>query len=256
MTPRISVIIPVYNAASFVRDAVASVRAQTLHDWEIIFVDDGSTDDSPGVIAELAAASPCMKALHQPNAGPASARNYGLQHARGAYIAFLDADDLYPPDKFEMQAARLDADPTLDFTLGRIQYVWLPGGEPIRLRFKEPDHTVIHVHLGSGLFRRRVFEQVGVFDVTLRYGEDLDWMLRAYEADSRLIIVKAVTLHYRLHDANMTRGRTLQEINSFRALKKSLDRRRQSGMIKPLPKWSDFDEAQLDDSAMGSAGHE
>ncbi len=246
MTPKISIIMPVYNGETYLRDAVASIQNQTFTDWEIVFVDDSSTDNSAAIIDAFVSMLPNVRALMQTNAGPAAARNLGISAARAPYLAFLDADDLYPSNKLELQAARLDSDPSLEVVLGRIQYVSLPGAEPLNMRFSEPDNTLIHVHLGGGLFRRDVFEKIGLFDISMRYSEDLDWFLRAYEADTHLLILKAITLHYRLHDANMTHGRTLQEINTFRALKKSLDRRRQYGVIKPLPRWSDFDEAEIE----------
>ena len=253
MTPLVSVIVPVYNAQGYLRDAVASVQAQTLNDWEIVLVDDGSTDNSADVIAQIIRDVPNVRAFAKDNGGPAAARNYGLTQAHGHYISFLDADDLYPPYKLEQQAARLNQESSLALVLGRIQYVWLPGGEIINIRFKEADNTLTHVHLGSGLFRREVFDRIGNFDETMRYSEDFDWFLRAHEANTNLLIMKAVMLYYRLHDSNMTRGKNMQEINAFLALKKSLDRRRQSGTIKPLPRWMDFDEAAVARRAVGGS---
>ena len=247
----ISVILPVFNGEKYLHDAVESVRAQSYRHWELIFVDDGSTDGSPAIMDKVRVDHPRTRIIRQPNRGPAAARNRGLSIARGEWIAFLDADDLYPADKFIVQTARLHADPALQVVLGRIRYVQLEGGAAPDMRFTEPDHTLVLVHLGGALFRSEVFVRVGGFDEAMRYGEDLDWFLRAHEARVKMLVVKQTTLHYRLHDANMTRGRTQRELNTFRALKKSLDRRRASGDVRPLPRWSDFDEAAPERSAAG-----
>ncbi len=122
--PLVSVIIPAYNAAQFLREAVASVRAQGYSPIEIVIVDDGSTDNTAETIRSLGEG---IRYVRQANAGPAAARNRGLAEARGEWVAFLDGDDLWPADKLRVQAARLEADPSLDVVLGRVQYRHEPG---------------------------------------------------------------------------------------------------------------------------------
>jgi teichuronic acid biosynthesis glycosyltransferase TuaG len=100
--PPVSIITPVYNAARWLPATHESVRAQTLSDWEHIFVDDGSTDESASIIRSAAAADPRIRLLNTPcQGGPAAARNLALENARGRYVAFLDADDLWLPEKLE-----------------------------------------------------------------------------------------------------------------------------------------------------------
>ncbi len=109
-TPAISVIIPMWNAAAVIAEAVASARAQTRSDLEILVVDDRSTDESCAIVAKLAAADPRVRMLHNTGAkGPGPARNVGLSAARGRYIAFLDADDLWHPQKLSRQIAFMAA---------------------------------------------------------------------------------------------------------------------------------------------------
>jgi teichuronic acid biosynthesis glycosyltransferase TuaG len=104
MTPAVSVVTPVWNAAATLPATVASVRAQSLGDWEMILVDDGSTDGSLALARALAAADGRIRVLAQPaNLGPAAARNRGIRAATGRYIAFLDADDLWRPEKLVTQ---------------------------------------------------------------------------------------------------------------------------------------------------------
>src|SRR4051812_45190032 len=107
----VSTIIPVYNRASMLREAVASALAQTYRPIEIIVVDDGSTDDTPAVIAELAARHPDVRATRRANGGAGLARESGRQLARGEYIQHLDSDDLLLPRKFEVQVAALRSNP-------------------------------------------------------------------------------------------------------------------------------------------------
>ncbi|MCE8519053.1 glycosyltransferase family 2 protein [Ruegeria pomeroyi] len=105
-SPRVSVITPAYNAAAVLPRAVASVQAQSLRDWEMLVVDDGSTDDTLAIARALAAGDPRITVMAQArNGGPATARNRALAAARGRFIAFLDADDAWLPEKLERQLA-------------------------------------------------------------------------------------------------------------------------------------------------------
>jgi glycosyltransferase involved in cell wall biosynthesis len=240
--PCVSVIIPAYNAAQFLREAVASVRAQGYSPIEIVIVDDGSTDNTAETIPSLGEG---IRYVRQVNAGPAAARNHGLGEARGEWIAFLDADDLWPADKLTVQAARLEADLSLDVVLGRVQYLHDPGVEKTDIRYEGPDDTLVNVHLGSGLYRRTAFDRVGLFNPALRFSEDHDWFLRARELGVRITILRQVTLLYRLHGKNMTRTESVGDYNLLKVLKASLDRRRALGQghVCPVPRFADCDEA-------------
>ena len=240
--PLVSVIIPAYNAARFLPNAVASVRRQCYAPLEILIVDDGSEDDCARVAAELGEA---VRYVRQEQAGPAAARNRGLELAQGEFIGFLDADDEWPEQKLSLQMSRLLAEPELDLVLGRVRYVAMEGGQiPGYYRFEGPDHVLSNVHLGSGLYRRRVFRQVGNFDASLHYCEDVDWFLRARELRLCFRILQPVTLIYRLHGGNMTRHRERVDRFLTMALKRSIDRRRRMGVgaMAPLDRWSSYDE--------------
>ena len=102
----ISVIIPAYNAEAFIRTAIESVLAQTLPAYEILVVDDGSTDQTPLIVEEYGAA---IVLIHLENGGPARARNYGTELAKGEYVAFLDADDSWRADKLAMQVSAIES---------------------------------------------------------------------------------------------------------------------------------------------------
>lgn len=105
---KVTVIIPCYNQAAFLPEAVASLQAQTLGAWECLIVDDGSKDNTAEVAANIALLEPRVRLLQKPNGGSASARDLGLQQARGEYIQFLDADDTIAPDKLERQVALME----------------------------------------------------------------------------------------------------------------------------------------------------
>ena len=166
-----------YNGARHLREAVRSIERQGYEPLEIIVVDDGSTDETPRVIASL---GDRVHALRQDNAGPAAARNYGIADSHGELLAFCDADDTWPDGKLHLQVGRLQQDPELDVVLGRVHYVADEGEQMPNVHFEDPDaQTLTHVHLGSGVFTSRAFEAVGVFDGTLRFSEDVDWFFRA-----------------------------------------------------------------------------
>jgi len=237
----VSVIVPAYNAASFLPKAIASIDRQGYHPLEIIVVDDGSTDNTADVVRGLPSVA---HYFHQENKGPAAARNLALKHATGEFIAFLDSDDEWPAGKLELQLGRLRADPRLEVVLGRIQYISLPGALDLDLPFETEDRILTHVHLGSGVYRKSVFERVGLFEESLRFSEDVDWFMRAREEDISMVILGNVTLLYQLHAGNMTRDMTSKSWNMGIVIKRSLERRRSRGTGRPiqLKPWAFYDE--------------
>lgn len=242
MNPVVSVIIPVYNGERFLREAVQSVLDQQYEPVEIVIVDDGSTDGTEAVARSL---PETVRYLRQTNQGPAAARNRGIEHAQGSLIAFADADDLWPANKLALQLPYLLRDPKIEIVLGRIQQVrWSESGagQTLAEEFAEPAFSV---NLGSAIVRRSVFERVGLFAETMRYSEDVDWFMRAREAGSEIVTLDAITLLYRQHDENMTRGKSTSELNVLKALKRSLDRRRErSGVAAALPAFKTSAEEQ------------
>jgi glycosyltransferase involved in cell wall biosynthesis len=226
--PLVSVVIPVFNGEAFLREAVQSVLAQKYSPVEIIVVDDGSTDGTENVARSF---PETVRYMRQSNKGPAAARNRGIEHAQGSLIAFADADDLWPEGKLELQLPYLLPDPAIEIVMGRIQQVRLS---------KMVDEPTFSVNLGSAVIRKSVFERVGLFDETMRYSEDVDWFMRAREAGAAIVTIDAVTLLYRQHEQNMTRGKSTSELNVLKALKRSLDRRRErTGSAAALPSFKD-----------------
>ncbi|MEW6297494.1 MAG: glycosyltransferase family A protein [Thermodesulfobacteriota bacterium] len=133
-TPQVSVITIFFNAEAFLREAIDSVLAQTFPDWELVLVDDGSTDGSTAIAKAYRSRYPDQvryfeHAGHR-NLGKSTSRNLGLQKARGRYIAFLDADDVFLPQKLERQVALLEANPNAAMVYGRTQYWYSWTGKP------------------------------------------------------------------------------------------------------------------------------
>ncbi len=227
--PLVSVIIPVFNAERFLPDALTSVLSQAYANLELIFVDDGSTDRSREIIGGTPGK---IRYLRQENSGPAAARNRGLEIAEGDVLAFQDADDIWPARKLEIQLAAFEKDPALEIVMGKVQKVQGPSLEAL----ENIDAPCFAVNLAASIFRRSAFERVGLFDEQLRFSEDVDWFMRARERGVRTATIEDVTLLYRLHDQNMTRDKALTNLNTFRVLKMSLDRRRREhGFAESLP---------------------
>ncbi len=238
---RLSVIIPAYDAASFIRQAIESVRAQAYHPLEVIVVDDGSRDNTADIAGSFGAPVICHR---QENGGPPAARNRGLAMASGEYIGFLDADDLYEPGRLELQIGKLRQNPGVDIVIGRLTREELASrpGEPMTFKPVETEDQV-NLHLGTCLFRRRVFERVGLMDERLRHSDDWDWFMRARELGVAMLLHGEIVLRQRLHGNNITRDRAANLHFLSVMLKHSLDRRRAaSGQARTLPELASYHE--------------
>ncbi len=223
--PLISVIIPAFNAAKYIKRAIKSVLSQSYTKWEVVVIDDGSTDRLLQVL-EVFQSDERITYYHQENAGPAQARNHGLKKSQGELIAFLDADDEYPEDKLMTQWDYLSKHPTIDFVSGRIQYM---GGTELEASFlfeDQDERSMKNVHLGAVLCRRTVFETVGLFDESLRQSEDVDWWMRCLEKGIQYTFLPQTFLRYYRHGSNMTLDQVENNHFFFKALHQSIGRRR------------------------------
>ena len=219
-TPLVSVVIPVYNAAHFLPQAVESILAQNYPALEIFVVDDGSTDNIKDVVASLPVD---VRYIHQNNAGPAAARNQGIRNTSGAYIAFLDADDLWPQDNLHAMLELLETDLDADVVVGRGQLAKIKTNNTGEYELVGSPADTFDYYIGAGLYRKEAFEKNGLFDQTLRYAEDSEWFTRAKLQGLSVLQHDQVSLIVRRHDSNMTRGKSGLELNPLRAFKKNLD---------------------------------
>ncbi|MVM38678.1 glycosyltransferase [Spirosoma sp. HMF3257] len=235
--PLVSVIMPVYNAERFVAEAIESVLKQGIEAIEIICIDDGSTDQSAAIVQSFGSV---VRYYRQENQGPAAARNKAFSYIRSPFVTFLDNDDLFPSNKLTQQLALFDQNPALDVVFGKTQYVFLDGSNPERFHFPDQTQTVWNILLGAGLFRTEVFRRIGLFNEALKIGEDLDWYNRAKEQGVTIQTTDDVMLLYRHHGNNYTRDQELVKSTLLKAIKYSLDRRRNEAGVRQLPQFADF----------------
>ena len=189
-TPLVSVVMSAYNDADCVGEAVASIRGQTFADWELIVVDDGSTDRTGEVLADLARKEPRLRILTQANAGLTRALIAGCEIARGRHIARQDADDRSHPDRLARQVALLESDPAIGFVSCFADNV-APGGEFLFAVTRPTDSALATEGLllrregppahGTVIFRRDLYESVGGYRPAFYYAQDSDLWLRMAE---------------------------------------------------------------------------
>ncbi len=178
----ISVVIPTYNRVSFLKEAIDSVLSQTYRNFELIVVDDGSTDGTPKLLSSYGYK---IRVIPQANQGPSAARNRGIEAAKGKWIAFLDSDDVWKPDKLKKQVQFITDHP--DTKICQAEEVWIRNGKRVNPRKKHEMHSgwiyeqclpLCIVSPSSVMIHRDVFEKVGFFDETMPACEDYDLWLR------------------------------------------------------------------------------
>lgn len=224
MPESISVIIPAYNAAKYLPAALKSVIQQTLPPHEIIIVDDGSTDTTPA-IAESAGSR--VLYFRQLNQGAGPARNAGVQLANGSLIAFLDADDLWEPDKLAKQFLVLSDHPELSAVFSYVQQFISPEiNEAIRCKLFCPIEPMVGIHPGTMLIKKDIFEKIGPFSAAYSSGEFLEWFCRAKEQGLLYRILPDALMHRRIHDTNSVLTNEKNTTEYMNIIKAALDRRR------------------------------
>jgi len=200
--PRVSVITPFLNEERFISEAIASVLAQTYGDWELLLVDDGSTDNSPRIARQAAERSPSrVHYLRHPggkNLGMSRSRNLGIEHARGEFVAFLDGDDVYLPEKLERQVQILDEHPTTAMVYGATQHWYSWSGreadqdrDTLRKLGVEPDRVIAPPALMSKFLRGEA-QTPGMCGVLIRRSILLD--LGGFEPKFRGMFEDAVMI--------------------------------------------------------------
>lgn len=181
---KVSVIITAYQHARFISDAIGSVLAQTYPDDELIVVDDGSTDGTREIVTNYGNQ---LVYIYQENRGSAAARNSGIRAATGEYVAFLDADDVWLPNKLELEVKFLDAHPSIGMVYSNYTYFGTRPGPaatgfaaipPVSGQALKELFLSNPISSSSVLIRKSCFEKVGFFDESLVHGEDLDMWLR------------------------------------------------------------------------------
>jgi glycosyltransferase involved in cell wall biosynthesis len=223
----VSVIIPAYNAERYIEDALKSVFDQTFSGIEIIVVDDGSHDGTAGIAKNYEAS---IRYIHQENKGLAAARNTGIRSSSGSYLAFLDADDLFLPEKIELQSSFLDEHPEIGMVFSGFEYL---GGSVLRhpvpesIRSGQGDIVLDLfrfncIAIPTVLVRRECFDEVGLFDETLKAVEDYDLWLRL-SRKKRIAYLDRILARVRLHPDNMSKDAELMCDYEIRVMEKALN---------------------------------
>ena len=212
----VSTIIPVFNRSMLLQEAVSSALGQSYPHLEVIIVDDGSTDDTPVVIASLCERDARVRSVRRENGGPGLARETGRQAARGEFIQYLDSDDLLLPHKFEVQVAALHADPAAGIAYGITRYRDAAGNE-IACTWKEANQVQRKMfpsfvvsrwwETATPLYRRTVTDAAGPW-TDLRLEEDWEYDCRIATLDPSLVYVDEVVAEHRDHpEERLSRGK-------------------------------------------------
>ena len=212
--PKVTVVVPAYNVSKYIQEALASLEKQTFSDFEVLIVDDGSTDDTAAVVENFCQRDSRFKLLQKSNGGLSSARNYGIRHAQGEYIALLDGDDVYHQDKLATHVARLysQADVGLVYSAsrtirddGKPTFITL-SGKPIH-----PNPLLALLcknfigHGSNAVFRRCLIEEVGGFNQNLRSWEDVDlWLRIAATQKWHFYREKRILCYYRVRPSGLS----------------------------------------------------
>jgi len=232
MSNDISVVIPAYNSARYVGEAIQSALGQSHPPVEVIVIDDGSTDGTAEVVRRF---SDRVRYCYQENGGIGAARNKGVQLARGTFLSFIDADDCWTQNKLSLQLQQFVLDPELDMVFGHALQVVTGDAWDNRNSDRDPSQMNLTpaVVPGGLLIKRESFLRVGSFRTDTKVGEFIDWYARAIEMGLKSRLLPDLVLWRRLHDSNQGIRERASLSDYARVLKASLDRRR-AGQPQPI----------------------
>jgi glycosyltransferase involved in cell wall biosynthesis len=225
--PRVSIIIPTFNRLWTLPDAIESVLAQTYREYELIVVDDGSTDGTGGWFHETIR-DDRVRYIKKENGGVSSARNVGIQSARGQYIAFLDSDDQYLPPKLERQVAVMDRGHPVSYT----DEIWIRNGRRVNPKKKHQKYggdifiqslPLVIISPSSVMLRRSVIDEVGLFDESMPACEDYDLWLRLTSRFPVFFINEPLIVKFGGHTDQLSRRYWGLDMLRIYALEKLLD---------------------------------
>lgn len=214
----ISVIVPVYNGARYISQALESILNQTRRPGEILVIDDGSTDDTARVVGQF---GDSVVYHYQKNMGSSVSRNRGVGLASGQLLAFLDADDLWTEDKIAIQLAALDANPNLDLVWGHV--VEFRGETPATGSCAA---AIAGHHPGTMLVRREAFTRIGNFSEAYQEAEVVEWMTRVLQCEVSHLMLRETLMFRRIHEANKGLSNPAANRQYLAILKNHLDKKR------------------------------
>ena len=191
----VSIVIPVFNGAQYLGEAIQAALGQDHPDVEVIVVDDGSTDATADVVATF----PTVRYVRQDNSGPAAARNAGIGASHGSFLTFCDSDDRFRPTKVSAQVRYLDAHPEVGCVLVG-HHTFLEAGIELPAWEREESGTQPQ----SALVRRQVIDEVGGFDPAFRFAEGIEWLGRMRAAGVGIAVLDEVHVDRRIHGGNLS----------------------------------------------------
>jgi glycosyltransferase involved in cell wall biosynthesis len=220
--PLVSVVVPVYNGERYLALALQSIFEQDYYPLEVVVVDDGSVDDS----ADIVRAFKEVRYICQANQGVSVARNTGIAASLGEFIAFLDQDDVWTPNKLSVQIGYHLKHPEVGYTIARQQFFLEPGTSlPPWLKEDFLLKDQIGFLPGTLVVCKVVFEQIGDFDAAYRIASDSDWFARAKDSGIPMAILPEILLHRRIHSQNLSAQTGQIHSELLRAVKASIDRK-------------------------------
>lgn len=225
--PLVSTVMPVFNTERYLAASLESALRQEIPgEQEIIVVDDGSTDGSVEIVKQYHLR---VQLICQENAGPAEARNRGVEAAKGEYLAFLDADDLWPEGRLALLLSVLAKEPELSMVLGHVKQFYSPElTKEEKARLKIPPELLAAYLAGGMLIRRNEFIRCGDFSSKHKLGEFIDWFNRAQEMGLSHKVVPEIVLERRIHTRNTTLRLQDRKGDYLAVVKAALDRRRRA----------------------------
>lgn len=225
--PLVSVIIPCYNREDYIATTVNSVLTQTWPNIELIVVDDGCIDGSRKLLESFGQRLAILEHPGRANKGQSAAINLGLRQSSGDYLAILDSDDLFTPDKIEKQVRYLEEHPEFGLVYANCMYIDENGKELCKMHYRDhsppvgPEQVLEESYFNvpsNSLFRRSVFEKAGFLDETLRSAQDHDYGIRIAEV-TRIGYIDECLWNYRRHGGSISNTRTLERWkNGFKIL--------------------------------------
>ncbi len=193
--PLLSIIIPTFNSENYIAECLESLFDLNLDNYEVIVIDDGSTDRTVDIIKSYD-----TQLIIQKNQGPSSARNHGIRISNGLYVTFLDSDDIRTKNSIETQLTFLQENTDFDIIQGTLSYLLLIENAWISSKID----PIKSNSLSTSVIKSFVFDKVGLFNENLLYCEDIEWFARCGEKNIKIFYSDIHSINYRRHDKNLT----------------------------------------------------
>jgi glycosyltransferase involved in cell wall biosynthesis len=224
---QVSVIIPLYNCEKYIGEAIDSILGQTFNPYEILVIDDGSTDRSFEIANSF---NPPVRVISKPNGGTASALNRGISEAQSQYLAFLDADDLWRKDKLEKQVNKMKEDPELDCVFGYVHQFHSPElSLQARQMIECPTEPQEGIVAPAMLIKKDAMMRVGLLNESFIEAEFIEWYSRAREHELKIHLLEDIVLDRRLHLDNKSRRLREDKYKAILKISKGIINRHRKG---------------------------